>query len=74
MSVYYVGGSYQVNDDQRFELYLGSVHKDMDRTYTNRTSGTYSQELSGDIDGYDETGKKMRSSNTEKGRFFNQNL
>ena len=49
------------------------LHKDMDRTYTNKIF-TYSQELAGDIDGYDETVQpEDEKFETEAGRFFNQN-
>ena len=35
---------------------------------------TYSQELAGDIDGYDTDAFKGNKSETEAGRFFNQNV
>ena len=71
---YYVGGSYAVSDDQRFELYaIGAPQRHGQNLYKQNIA-TYSQELAGDIDGYDVTafaeGEKFE---TEAGRFFNQN-
>ncbi len=77
---YYVGGSYAVSDDQRFELYaIGAPQRHGQNLYKQNIA-TYSQELATDIgwddegNGYDPTafaeGEKFE---TEKGRFFNQN-
>ena len=77
---YYVGGSYAVSDDQRFELYaIGAPQRHGQNLYKQNIA-TYSQELAKDIgfddegNGYDPTafaeGEKFE---TEKGRFFNQN-
>ena len=59
---YYVGGSYAVSDEQRFELYaIGAPQRHGQNLYKQNIA-TYSQELAGDIDGYDETALlKMRS-------------
>jgi len=71
---YYLGTSYAVSDDQRFELYaIGAPQRHGQNLYKQNIA-TYSQELAGDIDGYDVTafaeGEKFES---EAGRFFNQN-
>ena len=36
-SCYYLGSSFQLNENHRFEFAIEFVHKDMDRIYTNRT-------------------------------------
>ena len=71
---YYLGTSYAVSDDQRFELYaIGAPQRHGQNLYKQNIA-TYSQELAGDIDGYDVTafaeGEKFEH---EAGRFFNQN-
>ena len=77
---YYLGGSYAISDDQRFELYaIGAPQRHGQNLYKQNIA-TYSQELASDIgfddegNGYDPTafaeGEKFE---TEKGRFFNQN-
>ena len=71
---YYVGGSYAVSDDQRFELYaIGAPQRHGQNLYKQNIA-TYSQELAGDIDGYNDSayvvGEKFEH---EAGRFFNQN-
>jgi len=72
---YYFGGSYAVSDKQRFELYaIGAPQRHGQNLYKQNIA-TYSQELAGDIDGYDAeafaVGEKFES---EAGRFFNQNV
>ena len=71
---YYVGASYAVSDEQRFELYaIGAPQRHGQNLYKQNTA-TYSQELAGSIDGYNDSayveGEKFE---TESGRFFNQN-
>ena len=71
---YYVGGSYAVNDAHRLELYgIGAPQRHGQNLYKQNIAA-YSQELAGDIDGYDETafaeGEKFED---EAGRLFNQN-
>ena len=71
---YYLGTSYAVSDDQRFELYaIGAPQRHGQNLYKQNIA-TYSQELAGDVDGYDVTafaeGEKFEH---EAGRFFNQN-
>jgi iron complex outermembrane receptor protein len=71
---YYLGSSYQMNEDHRFELYaIGAPQRHGQNLYKQNIA-TYSQELAGDIDGYDVTafaeGEKFEH---EAGRFFNQN-
>ena len=71
---YYVGGSYAVSDDQRFELYaIGAPQRHGQNLYKQNIA-TYSQELAGSIDGYNDSayveGEKFEH---EAGRFFNQN-
>ena len=72
---YYLGASYAVSDKQRFELYaIGAPQRHGQNLYKQNIA-TYSQELAGDIDGYDTDafaeGEKFE---TEAGRFFNQNV
>ena len=71
---YYLGTSYAVSDDQRFELYaIGAPQRHGQNLYKQNIA-TYSQELAGDVDGYEVTaiaeGEKFEH---EAGRFFNQN-
>ena len=71
---YYFGSSYQMNEDNRFELYaIGAPQRHGQNLYKQNIA-TYSQELAGSIDGYDvlafQEGEKFE---TEAGRFFNQN-
>jgi len=71
---YYLGGSYAVSDDQRFELYaIGAPQRHGQNLYKQNIA-TYSQDLAGDIDGYNDSayvaGEKFE---TEAGRLFNQN-
>ena len=71
---YYLGGSFQGNENNRFELYaIGAPQRHGQNLYKQNIA-TYSQELAGDIDGYDESayadGAKFQ---TEGGRTFNQN-
>jgi len=72
---YYVGSSYAVSDDQRFELYAVGAPQRHGQNLYKQNVATYSQELAGDIDGYDVTafaeGEKFEH---EAGRFFNQNV
>ena len=72
---YYLGASYAVSDKQRFELYaIGAPQRHGQNLYKQNIA-TYSQELAGDIDGYDTDafaeGNKFE---TEAGRLFNQNV
>ena len=71
---YYLGTSYAVSDKQRFELYaIGAPQRHGQNLYKQNIA-TYSQELAGDIDGYDETAfAEDEKFETEAGRFFNQN-
>ena len=63
-----------MSDDQRFELYaIGAPQRHGQNLYKQNIA-TYSQELAGDIDGYDETAfAEDEKFETEAGRFFNQN-
>ena len=72
---YYFGSSYQMNDEHRFELYaIGAPQRHGHNLYKQNIA-TYSQELAGDVDGYDVNafaeGEKFEH---EAGRFFNQNV
>ena len=72
---YYLGASYAVSDKQRFELYaIGAPQRHGHNLYKQNIA-TYSQELAGDIEGYDTDafaeGNKFE---TEAGRLFNQNV
>ena len=71
---YYFGGSYAISEDQRVELYaIGAPQRHGQNLYKQNIA-TYSQELAGSIDGYDDSayvaGNKFE---TEAGRFYNQN-
>ena len=72
---YYFGGSYAVSDDQRFELYAVGAPQRHGHNLYKQNIATYSQELAGDIDGYDVAafaeGEKFEH---EAGRLFNQNV
>ena len=72
---YYFGGSYAVSDKQRFELYaIGAPQRHGQNLYKQNIA-TYSQELAGDIEGYDkEAFAEGAKFETEAGRFFNQNV
>jgi len=72
---YYFGGSYAVSDKQRFELYaIGAPQRHGQNLYKQNIA-TYSQELAGDIDGYDPMAfADSAKFETEGGRFFNQNV
>ena len=72
---YYAGASYAVSDKQRFELYgIGAPQRHGQNLYKQNIA-TYSQELAGSIDGYNDSayvsGEKFE---TEAGRFYNQNV
>tara|TARA_B100000029_G_scaffold409222_1_gene410733 strand:- start:4987 stop:7716 length:2730 start_codon:yes stop_codon:yes gene_type:complete len=71
---YYFGSSYQLNEDNRFELYaIGAPQRHGQNLYKQNIA-TYSQELAGSIDGYDtEAYAEGNKFETEAGRFFNQN-
>ena len=71
---YYLGTSYAVSDKQRFELYaIGAPQRHGQNLYKQNIA-TYSQELAGSIDGYNDSayveGEKFEH---EAGRYFNQN-
>jgi len=71
---YYLGSSFQLNENHRFELYaIGAPQRHGQNLYKQNIA-TYSQDLAGDVDGYDVTafaeGNKFE---TEAGRTFNQN-
>jgi len=72
---YYLGTSYAVSDDQRFELYaIGAPQRHGQNLYKQNIA-TYSQELAGDVDGYDVSAfADSAKFETEAGRFFNQNV
>ena len=70
---YYFGSSYQMDENNRFELYaIGAPQRHGQNLYKQNIA-TYSQELAGSIDGYDvlafQEGEKFE---TEAGRFYNQ--
>ncbi len=71
---YYLGSSYQLNEDNRFELYaIGAPQRHGQNLYKQNIA-TYSQELAGSIDGYDtEAFAEGNKFETEAGRLFNQN-
>ena len=71
---YYAGASYAVSDEQRFELYaIGAPQRHGQNLYKQNIA-TYSQELAGGIEGYNDSayveGEKFEY---EAGRFYNQN-
>ena len=72
---YYLGASYAVSEKQRFELYAVGAPQRHGQNLYKQNIATYSQELAGDVDGYDTDafaeGEKFE---TEAGRLFNQNV
>ena len=71
---YYAGASYAQSDKQRFELYaIGAPQRHGQNLYKQNIA-TYSQELAGSIEGYNDSayveGEKFEH---EAGRFYNQN-
>ena len=72
---YYLGSSYAISDDQRVELYaIGAPQRHGQNLYKQNIA-TYSQELAGDVDGYDVSAfADSAKFETEAGRFFNQNV
>ena len=71
---YYLGGSFQMNDKNRFELYaIGAPQRHGQNLYKQNIA-TFSQELAGEISGYDDSayvaGAKFEH---EAGRLFSQN-
>jgi len=72
---YYVGGSYAVNDDHRLEMYaIGAPQRHGHNLYKQNIA-TYSQELAGDVEGYDVAAfADSAKFETEAGRLFNQNV
>ena len=71
---YYMGASYQANEDNRFELYAVGAPQRHGQNLYKQNIATYSQDLAGSIDGYNDSayvaGNKFEH---EAGRFFNQN-
>ena len=72
---YNLGASYAISDKQRFEMYaIGAPQRHGQNLYKQNIA-TYSQELAGDVEGYDTDafaeGNKFE---TEAGRLFNQNV
>jgi iron complex outermembrane receptor protein len=71
---YYLGASYQMNETNRFELYAVGAPQRHGQNLYRQNIASYSQELAGEVDGYDATafttGEKFE---TEAGRNFNQN-
>jgi len=71
---WYLGSSYQLNKKNRFELYaIGAPQRHGQNLYKQNIA-TYSQELAGDIDGYDTDAFKAGAKfEHEAGRTFSQN-
>jgi len=71
---YYLGATYAINDGHRLEAYIVGAPQRHGQNLYKQNIATYSQELAGDIDGYDTDafadGAKFE---TEAGRTFNQN-
>ena len=71
---YYMGATYAINDGHRVEAYIVGAPQRHGQNLYKQNIATYSQELAGDIDGYDVNafaeGAKFE---TEAGRTFNQN-
>ena len=67
---YYFGGSYQVNKDNRIEVYaLGAPQRHGQNLYMQNI-GVYSEQFAKDLDGYDEAALEKY---TEQGLTYNQN-
>ena len=71
---WYLGSSYQLNKNNRFELYaIGAPQRHGQNLYKQNIA-TYSQELAGDVDGYDtDAFKDGAKFEHEAGRTFSQN-
>jgi len=71
---WYLGSSYQLNKNNRFELYaIGAPQRHGQNLYKQNIA-TYSQELAGDTDGYDTDAFKAGAKfEHEAGRTFSQN-
>jgi hypothetical protein len=70
---YYLGASYQANEDNRFELYaIGAPQRHGQNLY-KQNIGAYDAEFAASVEGYDETALGEDGKFKDVGRTFNQN-
>ena len=70
---YYLGASYQANEDNRFELYaIGAPQRHGQNLYKQNV-GAYDADFAKSIDGYDAEAVGEDGEFVDVGRFFNQN-
>ena len=70
---YYLGASYQANEDNRFELYAVGAPQRHGQNLYKQNIGAYDAEFAATVDGYDETALGEDGKFKDVGRTFNQN-
>ena len=70
---YYMGASYQMNADNRFELYAVGAPQRHGQNLYKQNIGAYDADFAAGVDGYDETALGEDGKFKDVGRFFNQN-
>ena len=70
---YYFGSSYQMNEDNRFELYAVGAPQRHGQNLYKQNIGAYDADFAASVDGYDETALGEDGKFKDVGRFFNQN-
>ena len=70
---YYMGASYQANEDNRFELYAVGAPQRHGQNLYKQNIGAYDADFAASVDGYDETALGEDGKFKDVGRFFNQN-
>ena len=70
---YYLGASYQANEDNRFELYAVGAPQRHGHNLYKQNLGAYDAEFAESIEGYDATALGEDGKFKDVGRFFNQN-
>jgi len=70
---YYFGSSYQMNADNRFELYAVGAPQRHGQNLYKQNIGAYDADFAAGVDGYDETALGEDGKFKDVGRFFNQN-
>ena len=70
---YYMGASYQANEDNRFELYAVGAPQRHGQNLYKQNIGAYDADFAASVEGYDETALGEDGKFKDVGRFFNQN-
>ena len=70
---YYMGASYQANEDNRFELYAVGAPQRHGQNLYKQNIGAYDADFAASVDGNDETALGEDGKFKDVGRFFNQN-